>query len=220
MSWRLVTGSLCAVIGVAIGLWVAKNDGQQIIAEQSDNDSAHQQLVQQSDTENIHATKIETAIEKNSLPKKLQRPEVNRAPVVFWENSSQQPTVDKFDIPITHMQVDPSYLMQIQVGQVFEFPIPELNKSFIAKLTDTANEYNDVHVWTGVLIDGDPTENVIVTRGKTMTYVTIATKEGVFSASIDNKSGKTQVVNENNIKAAVDEPPAVSNGNLQAPPER
>ncbi|MCX4026125.1 hypothetical protein H0A36_11365 [Endozoicomonas sp. SM1973] len=222
MSWKLAAGSLCAVAGIAIGLWVAQNNDHKVTVDQVNNNVGQQELSNSlGKVENTD--KSEELAESSNLPvpkKKPQPPKSDGTPVVFWQETGQQQTVDKFDIPVDHLQVNPSYIEQIQVGQVLEFPIPELNKSFITKLTDTANSFNDVHVWTGVIVDGDPTENVIVTRGKTQTHITISSREGIYSAVIDNGSGKTQIINENNIKAAVDEPPAVSGGNLQAPQER
>ncbi|MDE1461947.1 hypothetical protein [Spartinivicinus poritis] len=222
MSWKLAAGSLCAVAGIAVGLWVTQNNDQQVTADQVSNNISQQGLSKNLDKAE-NTAKSEELVESSNLPvpkKKPQLPKLDGTPVVFWQETGQQQSVDKFDIPVDHLQVDPSYIEQIQVGQVLEFPIPELNKSFITKLTDTANSFNGVHVWTGVIVDGDPTENVIVTRGKVQTHITISTREGIYSAVVDNGSGETQIINENNIKAAVDEPPVASSGKLQAPQER
>ncbi|WP_163835539.1 biofilm-associated metzincin protease inhibitor BamI [Spartinivicinus ruber] len=223
MSWKLAAGSLFAVAGIAIGLWVTQDGNQQVTVTQGNSKDNQQEITKAVDVAGNDKAKPEEVAEKDRLPlpkKKAPLPKIDGTPVVFWQATEKLQTVDKFDVPVHHLKVEPAYIKSIQVGQVLEFPIPELNKSFIAKLTDTANSFNGVHVWTGIMVDGGPTENVIVTRGKTQTHITISSLEGIYSAVVQNDTGETQIINENHIKAAVDEPPVVFNGNLQAPPER
>ncbi len=56
----------------------------------------------------------------------------------------------------------------------------------------------------GGLVDGDEAESLTVVRGSLETHINVATLDGSYSIIVDNRSGKTRVIDENDIAARSD----------------
>lgn len=114
-------------------------------------------------------------------------------PQTFW-------TVDKDeqgnDPEVYSLKVDPQMIANLQVGQTFDFYVPELNQTFQADINVTKNSFNGTHIFKGEITDGRFGENISIVRGKNLTFVTVATLQGVYSASVDNLTGKTLLQSE------------------------
>ncbi|MCU7939591.1 MAG: hypothetical protein KZQ64_15040 [gamma proteobacterium symbiont of Bathyaustriella thionipta] len=111
----------------------------------------------------------------------------------FWEIDENNQTND----PEAYaLNVDTKMISNLQVGQTFDFYIPELNQTFQTNINTTKNSSNGTHIFKGEIKDGSFGENVSIVRGKNMTFITVATLQGVFSASIDNATGKTLLQSE------------------------
>lgn len=119
--------------------------------------------------------------------------------ISLWQPDQNQPDAEVEGIPVKRLQTSPADLNQLHVGQQIELAIPQLDKTVEARIETTKNQLNTVQVFKGPLIDGHKKDNVIITRGKTQTHVVIATREGVFSAVIDNATGKTTLTDEGEI---------------------
>lgn len=119
--------------------------------------------------------------------------------ISLWQPDQNQPDAEVEGIPVKQLQTAPADLNQLQVGQQIELAIPQLDKTVEARIETTHNQLNIAQVFKGPLIDGHKKDNVIITRGKIQTHVVIATQEGVFSAVIDNATGKTVLTDEGEI---------------------
>ncbi|MGQ7273283.1 hypothetical protein [Marinobacter sp. V034] len=124
--------------------------------------------------------------------------------VELWQVDAADPDTTVDGIPATKMTVEPELLSSMHVGQEVTLPIPALNRSVTATLTSTHNQINNVEVFKGPITDGNDKDNVIITRGKTNTHVIVATREGVFSATIDNRTGSATLTDEGDINGRID----------------
>lgn len=117
-------------------------------------------------------------------------------PQTFWEVDEN----DQADDPeIYSLKVEPEMISNLQVGQTFDFYVPELNQTFQTDINETRNSFNGTHIFKGEITDGRFGENVSIVRGKNLTFVTVATLQGVYSASIDNLTGKTLLQSETSL---------------------
>ncbi|MFL1486068.1 hypothetical protein [Marinobacter sp. LN3S78] len=137
----------------------------------------------------------------SALPARPNNPARNARPVVsLWQagNNSDKTEVDGF--PATRLQANPEALASLHVGQQVTLPVPELNRTVTARLTTTHNQLNSIEVFRGPVTDGHDKDNVVVTRGETSTYVVLSTRDGVYSAVIDNHSGDAVLTSETDIQ--------------------
>ncbi|WP_148864676.1 biofilm-associated metzincin protease inhibitor BamI [Marinobacter fonticola] len=131
-------------------------------------------------------------------------PRASRQPQAeLWQVSTNAPATQVDGIPATRISVQPRVLDTMHVGQEVTLPIPNLNRSVTAKITSTHNQLNNVEVFKGPITDGHPKDNVIITRGQTSTYVVVATREGVYSATIDNRTGNATLTDEGDINEGI-----------------
>lgn len=136
------------------------------------------------------------------LPEPIQRPP--RQPrAELWQVDANTPATQVDGIPATRISVEPQLLDGMHVGQQVTLPIPALNRSVTARITSTHNQLNNVEVFKGPITDGHPKDNVIITRGQTNTYVVVATREGVYSAIIDNRTGNATLTDEGDINEGI-----------------
>ncbi|MGP4845271.1 hypothetical protein ACTXGQ_14130 [Marinobacter sp. 1Y8] len=153
------------------------------------------------------STAPQTAGNKTSmpLPEPVHHPKwPPQQHVELWQVDSSDPDTTVDGIPATKMTVEPELLSSMHVGQEVTLPIPALNRSVTATLTSTHNQLNNVEVFKGPITDGNDKDNVIITRGKTNTHVIVATREGVFSATIDNRTGAATLTDEGDINGMID----------------
>lgn len=139
----------------------------------------------------------ETASSSDELPPPPETP-ANTAtdkPQRLWDESVVSEG-EEAGIPVTYLQAEADKLSRLAVGQTLEMPVPELGKTFRARLESTRNQHNDVRVWRGQVDGGLASENVIVTRGKQQTLVMLSTREGAYTVRIDNQSGEAAMINE------------------------
>ena len=136
------------------------------------------------------------------LPEPIQRP-ARQPRVELWQVDAKNASTEINGIPATRISVAPRLLEGMHVGQEVTLPIPALNRSVTAKITSTHNQLNNVEVFKGPITDGDPKDNVIITRGQTNTYVVVATREGTYSATIDNRTGNATLTDEGDINEGI-----------------
>ncbi|ENO15381.1 hypothetical protein J057_08521 [Marinobacter nanhaiticus D15-8W] len=136
------------------------------------------------------------------LPEPIQRaPRQPRAEL--WQVDTKDPSTEVNGIPATRISIAPQLLDAMHVGQEVTLPIPALNRSVTAKITSTHNQLDNVEVFKGPVTDGHPKDNVIITRGQTSTYVVVATREGTYSATIDNRTGNATLTDEGDITEGI-----------------
>ncbi|MDG3816367.1 hypothetical protein L5B88_05105 [Pseudomonas aeruginosa] len=106
-------------------------------------------------------------------------------------------------IPEYLAQVEPALLDTLALGQVLEMNLPGRERPLQARLASTHNSAG-LPVWRGGLVDGDEAESLTVVRGSLETHINVATLDGSYSIIVDNRSGKTRVIDENDIAARSD----------------
>ncbi|HBP1118574.1 TPA: hypothetical protein L5S28_002065 [Pseudomonas aeruginosa] len=106
-------------------------------------------------------------------------------------------------IPEYLAQVEPALLDTLALGQVLEMSLPGRERPLQARLASTHNSAG-LPVWRGGLVDGDEAESLTVVRGSLETHINVATLDGSYSIIVDNRSGKTRVIDENDIAARSD----------------
>lgn len=103
-------------------------------------------------------------------------------------------------VPAIRMEGDQEAAASLHVGQQLALQLPDLDRTLSARLESTHNQLNDIQVFRGPVSGGHEDDNVVVTRGKKSTYVVISTREGVYSAVIDNETGDTTLTSETDIQ--------------------
>lgn len=106
-------------------------------------------------------------------------------------------------IPEYLAQVEPALLDTLALGQVLEMSLPGRERPLQARLASTHNSAG-LPVWRGGLVDGDEAESLTVVRGSLETHINVAALDGSYSIIVDNRSGKTRVIDENDIAARSD----------------
>ncbi|HCL3684106.1 TPA: hypothetical protein N2B23_005162 [Pseudomonas aeruginosa] len=106
-------------------------------------------------------------------------------------------------IPEYLAQVEPTLLDTLALGQVLEMSLPGRERPLQARLARTHNSAG-LPVWRGGLVGGDEAESLTVVRGSLETHINVATLDGSYSIIVDNRSGKTRVIDENDIAARSD----------------
>lgn len=130
-------------------------------------------------------------------PGRLPEPpvEIAAAPaqLTLWNADLQVEDDGEFTTYTT--RVDPEYLQQFQVGQQIRLSLPGGSQPFSAAIENTSNQGRFAKVWTA---SGqyDAAGSITITQGKVETHLAIVADGRVYSAIIDNASGKTVVIDE------------------------
>lgn len=136
-----------------------------------------------------------------ALPARPENAARDARPVVaLWQPEADGQKTEVEGFPATRLKADPEALEGLHVGQQLALQVPELNRTLTARLSSTNNQLNDVQVFRGPISGGHENDNVVVTRGEKATYVVMSTRQGVYSAVIDNESGETVLTNDNDIQ--------------------
>ena len=78
-----------------------------------------------------------------------------------------------------------------------EIPIPQEDQPYFGVVGETHDQLNGaVQVWSGPIDGSHATASFTLTRGRTSTYVTVATGTSIYEVAIDNVTGVGSVVNE------------------------
>lgn len=137
----------------------------------------------------------------SALPARPNNPARNARPVVsLWQTGSSAPKTEVDGFPATRLKADPDTLAGLHVGQKVALRVPDLNRTLTAELTTTHNQLNNIEVFRGPVTGGHDKDNVIVTRGEKSTYVVLSTREGVYSAVIDNRTGDAVLTSEADVR--------------------
>lgn len=135
-----------------------------------------------------------------ALPDRPENAARGARPVVsLWQSEANPEKTEVDGFPAVQLQADPEALASLHVGQQLAMPLPELGRTVTARLDGTHNQLNDIQVFRGPVTGGHEKDNVVVTRGKTATYVVISTNEGVYSAVINNQTGEATLTSEADI---------------------
>lgn len=136
-----------------------------------------------------------------ALPARPSNPARNARPVVSLWKTGDTPGKTQVDgFPATRLKADPDTLNSLHVGQQVVLQVPELNRTVTAHLNSTHNQLNDIRVFRGSVSSGHEDDSVVVTRGRRSTYVVLSTREGTYSAVIDNHSGDAALTSETDIQ--------------------
>lgn len=128
-------------------------------------------------------------------------------PQTFWrvDESDQSNDPEKYAL-----KVDPKMIVNLQTGQTFDFFVPELNQTFQTDINTTKNSFNGNHIFKGDILHGQFGENISIVRGKILTFVTVATLQGVFSATINNVTGETILQSEESLNKNLKGPDGIA----------
>ncbi|MGI0118051.1 hypothetical protein [Zooshikella sp. RANM57] len=99
-------------------------------------------------------------------------------------------------VPLLKLQANRQVLASLNLGQVLQLKVPGLSKALQAELFSTHNQRNNMQVWSGRLLNSQPGESILVTKGSHETYITISTKQAVYSVRINNETGYGTMINE------------------------
>lgn len=149
---------------------------------------------------------LESQLAENSSPEKSEMP-IDETISLWEKNDLSQDDAAETDNTVEHeehIQADTEALAKLQVGQVLEFFVPQLGESFQSEIESTSNQLGDVKVWKGNL-QGENQEdgNFIITQGKVMTHVILATNDGTYNAHIDNKTGDTTIIDDREYSSRI-----------------
>ncbi len=102
-------------------------------------------------------------------------------------------------VPLLKLQANRQVLATLNLGQVLQLKVPGLDKVLLAELFSTHNQRNNMQVWSGRLLNRQPGESILVTKGSHETYITISTKKAVYSVRINNETGYGTMINETQV---------------------
>ncbi|MFW5824356.1 MAG: hypothetical protein ACOCVV_05280 [Marinobacter sp.] len=135
-----------------------------------------------------------------ALPERPDNPARNARPVTSLWDADNATTTEVDGFPATKLQADPDALTGLHVGQQVALQVPALDRTLTARLNTTSNQLNNIQVFHGSVGGGHDHDNVVITRGQRSTYVVLSTREGTYSAVIDNGSGETVLTSEGDIQ--------------------
>lgn len=136
-----------------------------------------------------------------ALPARPDNPARNARPVVsLWKTGDNTGKTEVDGFPATRLKADPGALDSLHVGQQVALQVPELNRTVTTHIDSTHNQLNDIRVFRGSVSGGHEDDSVVITRGRRSTYVVLSTRDGTYSAVIDNHSGDAVLSSETDIQ--------------------
>ena len=132
---------------------------------------------------------VDTANETSTIP-------LSETPILLWRSAFGVADENKSSIPTKYIQVLPNALESIRVGQPLEITIPQEGFPIFGVVAESHMQLNgEITVWSGPIDAFHDTASFTVTRGKILTFITVATGVSVYEFSINNKTGAGTVVN-------------------------
>ncbi len=114
----------------------------------------------------------------------------NADTVVSWEAESIQRSDKGYSF-----EVKTDSIKRLQVGQSVQIDLPKIG-SISGVITKTNNRYGNNNVFTAEVEDRNDIDNVTIVRGKNITFMTVATRDGTYGTQINNNTGKAQMWDE------------------------
>lgn len=117
-------------------------------------------------------------------------------PILLWQSAFDVADKNKSNVPTKYVQVVPNAFERIRVGQPLEITIPQENFPVFGVVEESHMQLDgEITVWSGPVDAFHDTASFTVTRGKILTFITVATGVSVYEFSINNKTGAGTVVN-------------------------
>ncbi len=211
---------IVCMVGAGIFLVIEKNEEVKKIAQQNSGQGSLEQLkklvktpsavesaINDQENQATHQTletpyqdskSFESQLAKITSSSTSETEMSINGPISLWEKHDA--LQDVTDTTIEHeerLKADTEALTKLQVGQVLEFFVPQLGETFQSEIESTSNQLGDVKVWKGK-INGENQEdgNFIITQGKIMTNVILATNEGIYNVHINNENGESTIIDD------------------------
>lgn len=106
-------------------------------------------------------------------------------------------------IPAIQTTLPVESIQTFKVGQELNFALPGGPGTMSSTLVNAINPIPGVTVWEGEMDVSGSTGNIIVSQGKIETQFTITTPTTVYTASVDNQTGRTVIVDQAEYAARI-----------------
>lgn len=120
----------------------------------------------------------------------------------LWKHQSSVEVGDD-DIKRYQFLSEKSLLNDLNINQRIEIELPDLNLTAEAQLLEHYNVLNKVDIWKGPIVNLGQHDNITLAKGALQTHIIITTEYGTFSGYIDNETGETSLVNENDANPGI-----------------
>ncbi len=117
-------------------------------------------------------------------------------PQKLWSSASPEMVEVESGLMAQKVRLKPDFYQSLKPGSVLEMAIAELKEPVHITLTETRNAYGGRHVWRGAIENGRPFDRFSMTRGEKLTILSVGTRAGVFTLTVDNETGEGILVNE------------------------
>ncbi|RMF15533.1 MAG: hypothetical protein D6758_09665 [Gammaproteobacteria bacterium] len=107
-------------------------------------------------------------------------------------------------------RADISALESLSVGDQVLVSLPDAATPRRALLDNFTQKANAVRVWQGPVLDGEPTENVIITRGEQTTWILVGTATNSYSIRVDHHTGEAVIIDEGTANPGLGEEPLLT----------
>ena len=171
-----------------------------------------QQVHASNDTVEISNQDKETieALTRNSSTKATSELEETRSgsrSSQLWSLSEDTIAVDD-RITGNTVSLEIDQIASLQPNDSLLIAVPGSEGVMTARIKQTFNQLGNVKVWQGALdvesdftmngnaYAGHPQDNIVISRGKKSTHITIATRASTYTAVVDNATGQGHIVNE------------------------
>ncbi|GAA3936621.1 hypothetical protein [Litoribacillus peritrichatus] len=199
-------GFLISIVSIILLIQKEEGDAPSVDAQQAENRKTEQSLNPSSLPE-LSKAEPQSTVNRNTssapvsgpIPEPIAAVKDRPSSITLWSQIEDALDIEINGVAAKALTTSPEVVDSIHLGQKIEIPIPQLNKSLLTEIKSTHNQLNRVEIFKGPILNGLDKDNVIITRGKTSTYVVVSTSEGIFSAVIDNATGKTSMTDEADI---------------------
>lgn len=122
--------------------------------------------------------------------------------VDLWQLEDYE-NIEVDSIPAIQTTLPVESIQTFKVGQELNFALPGGPGTMSSTLVNAINPIPGVTVWEGEMDVSGSTGNIIVSQGKIETQFTITTPTTVYTASVDNQTGRTVIVDQAEYAARI-----------------
>ncbi|MBU2711298.1 hypothetical protein [Zooshikella harenae] len=131
----------------------------------------------------VHQTKEQKAKQVNNIGANT-----------LWSVDEWQPTYDAEGLTYYETKTDSAVFSSLAPGQTLTFQIPQEQIPFSVTFSKQKKGFGDIDIVSGDI--PNTTQGASVVKGKLDTHLTIITANSTYTVIVDNKTGKTKIIDE------------------------
>ncbi|MFE8072347.1 hypothetical protein QQM79_14920 [Marinobacteraceae bacterium S3BR75-40.1] len=124
-------------------------------------------------------------------------PDEKTEPTSLWPQNHWETQASADGFTLYHTRADAEQFSQLSPGATLSIPLPNSRQPVRAHLTKQKEGYQGLPVLTGPIGEARPTlQDITIVRGRQDTHITLVTRDGTWTAVVNNQSGETTLVDE------------------------